>query len=168
LSFLRVAEWQTRVVVIQHVLEQTERSNTARVALKAAPAIELRTFGAQGQALVTDDLLQAWVLWPGEIALGADGIRPSTLVVLDGSWSQARKMLQRVPGLRGLTRRSLTAPVGRQSLRAAPPGGMSTLESIAEAIAILEGPDQAASLRAAHQALIQKQWEERGYVGPQR
>ena len=163
-----VAEWRTQVIVIQHVLEQTERSNTARIAMKAAPAIELRTFGAIGQSLVTDDLAGAWLLWPDEAPVSAATSFPQTLVVLDGSWSQARKMLQRVPALRGLTRRSLTAPLGRQSLRAAPAGGMSTLEAIAEAISILEGPVQASGLKDAHQALIQKQWEDRGYIGPQR
>jgi hypothetical protein len=43
---------------------------------------------------------------------------------------------------------------------------MSTLEAIAEVLAVLEGDAVAAPVRAAHEALVQKQLAERGYVGP--
>lgn len=158
---------RTRVVIIQHLLEQTERSNTGRHAVGVLEPVELRVFGAKDVPLKVDDLSGAWLLWPGEPERDVS-VPPSTLVVLDGSWSQSRKMMQRVPELRALPRFSLTAPEGRKSLRVSPPGGMSTLESIAEALAVLEGEDIAAPVRAAHEALIRKQFEQRGYVGPHR
>ena len=156
----------TRVVLIQHLLEQTERSNTGRHAAAALSTLELRVFGSREVPLKVDDLEGAWLLWPGEPEPAAATPRPSTLVVLDGSWSQARKMMQRVPQLHSLRRWSLPAPAGRRSLRASPPGGMSTLEAIAEALAALEGEAVGAQLRAVHEGLVQKQLGERGYVGP--
>jgi len=104
---------RTRVVILQHVLEQTERSNTGRHAAAVLAALELRVFGARGVPLRVDDLDGAWLLWPGEPPPDAATPRPSTLVVLDGSWSQARRMMQRVPQLHALRRWSLPAPAGR-------------------------------------------------------
>lgn len=157
---------RTRVVLVQHVLEATERSNTGRHAAAALSHLELRVFGAKGVPLQVDDLAGAWLLWPGERAPPALTPPPSTLVVLDGSWSQARKMWQRVAALRGLQRWSLPAPLGRRSLREAPPGGMSTLETLAEALEALEGRVVGDHLRAVHEALVEKQLADRGYVGP--
>ncbi len=159
---------RTRIVLLQHLLELSERSNTGRHAAAALSSVEVRVFGAQGASVKVDDLEGAWLLWPGEPEPDASVPRPSTLVVLDGSWSQARKMLQRVPELRSLRRWSLQAPKGRRSLRAAPPGGMSSLEAIAEALRVLEGAEVGAQVQAVHEALVQKQLAERGYVGPHR
>ena len=64
--------------------------------------------------------------------------------------------------------RFLPRPAGRRSLRATSPDGMSSLEAIAEALAVLEGDEVGARLRAVHEALVQRQLSERGYVGPQR
>lgn len=161
---------RTRVVVIQHVLELAQRSNTVRAAAGTWPALEVRMFGVQGATLRVDDLRadqDVWLLWPGGVT-GVPSPRPRCVVVLDGSWSQARKMMQRVPELRRLPQWSLVAPEGRQSLRAAPSGGMSSLEAIAGALEALHGVEAAAPARAAHEALVQKQLRERGYVGPMR
>lgn len=159
---------RTRIVLIQHVLELTERSNTGRHAAAALETLEARVFGQKDLPLRVDDLDGAWLLWPGEPEPASALPRPSTLVVLDGSWSQARKMMQRVPALRALRRWSLAAPPGRRSLRASPPGGMSSLEAIAEALTVLEGDGVGATLRAVHEALLIKQLADRGYVGPHR
>jgi DTW domain-containing protein YfiP len=156
-----------RVILIQHILELSERSNTGKHAARVSARVEPRVFGAKDAPLKVDDLAGAWLLWPGEAAAPVGG-PPPALVVLDGSWSQARKMMQRVPELRALPRFSLVAPEGRRSLRASPEGGMSSLEAIAEALAVLEGDEAARPLREAHEALVQKQLAERGYVGPMR
>lgn len=156
---------RTRIVLIQHVLELTERSNTGRHAAAALSNIDVRVFGQKDVPLKADDLEGAWLLWPGEPELPESIARPSTIVVLDGSWSQSRKMMQRVPEFRALRRWSLPAPAGRRSLRAAPAGGMSSLEAIAEAITQLEGEQLGARVRAVHEALVQRQLEDRGYAG---
>jgi hypothetical protein len=58
--------------------------------------------------------------------------------------------------------------VNRCSLRAAPPGGMSSLEALAWAIEALDGAGAARPIHEAHEVLVQKQLRERGYVGPMR
>ncbi len=157
----------TRIVLI-HVMERSERSNTGRHIAAALSSLELRVFGLPHTPLHADDLQGAWLLWPGESPLAPSEARPSAVVVLDGSWSQARKMMQRVPQLRSLRKWSLPTQAGRRSLRATPPGGMSTLEAVAEAVAYFEGDVVAAPLRELHESLVQKQLAERGYVGPHR
>lgn len=156
---------RTRIVLIQHVLELTERSNTGRHAAAALSNVDVRVFGQKDVPLKADDLEGAWLLWPGEPEPPESVARPSTLVVLDGSWSQSRKMMQRVPEFRALRRWSFPAPPGRRSLRAAPPGGMSSLEAIAEAVTRLEGTELGARVRAVHEMLVQRQLACRGYVG---
>lgn len=156
------------MVVIQHVLELAQRSNTLRAASGTWPELEVRLFGVQGVTLRVDDLRAeqgVWVLWPGGVT-SVPAPPPRSVVVLDGSWSQARKMMQRVPELRRLPQWSLAAPEGRVSLRAAPAGGMSSLEAIAAAIEALHGAEAAAPIHHAHRALVEKQLRERGYVGP--
>lgn len=155
-----------RVVVIQHVLELSERSNTGRHVAGAWPDTSVRRFGVAGEALALEDLDGAWLLWPGEAS--APPGRPTTLVVVDASFSQARRMVQKLPQLRALPRLSLVPPPGRRSLRAAPQGGLSTLEAVAEAVARLDGDVAARPLREAHEALVQRQLAQRGYVGPMR
>lgn len=154
---------RTRIIVVQHVLEQGERSNTAKHALAALTNAERRLYGAKDEPLRTDDLHDAWLLFPGE-GPRPQGV-PSKLVVLDGSWSQARHMIQRIPLLRALPRFSITPREGRRSLREAPPGGMSTLEALADGLRLLESEAIGAHLDAVHDALVQKQLRERGYVG---
>ena len=159
---------RTRIVLFQHVLELSERSNTGRHAAAALKQLDFRVFGAKDTPLKADDLQGAWLLWPGEPEPPRLVPKPTTVVVLDGSWSQSRKMMQRVPEFRTLQRWSLPARADRQSLRTSPPGGMSSLEAIAEAISRLEGEELGAQVRAVHEALIQKQLDDRGYVGPHR
>lgn len=155
----------TRIVLIQHLLELRQKSNTGRHAAAVLPGLSLRTFGQKESPLQVDDLEGAWLLWPSASPVGQHESPPSTIVVIDASWSQARHMMQRVPQLRGLRRWALPAPVSRRSLRTAPPGGMSTIETLAEALAVLEGEHAAQPLRDAHERLIQQQLSDRGYVG---
>jgi DTW domain-containing protein YfiP len=151
------------IVVIQHSLELKERSNTARHALALLKNAEQRLYGVKDVPLKLDDLSNAWLLWPDapQKPVGA----PSTLVVLDGSWSQTKRMVQRISEVRNLPRYSVTPKPGRRSLREAPEGGMSTLEALAEALRELESPEAGARLASLHEELISQQLRDRGYVG---
>jgi len=156
-------ETRLRIVVIQHSLELKERSNTAKHALALLKNSEQRLFGVRDVPLKVDDLSDAWLLWP-DAPSRPEG-KPSTLVVLDGSWSQTRRMIQRIPQLRKLPRYSVNPKPGRRSLRAAPEGGMSTLEALAGALHELESAEAGAQLDALHEELISQQLRDRGYVG---
>jgi DTW domain-containing protein YfiP len=73
---------------------------------------------------------------------------PRQLVVLDATWSQARRMYRKLEALRGLpTLRLPDTPMVAARLRASPgPGQVSTIEAIARALRILGDTDAAAAL----------------------
>ena len=163
---VRPVTTRTRFLVLRHALEQGKQSNTARVLALALTSCELRSYGAKGEPMQTQDLSApgTWLLFPEGAPFSPQGPAPERLVVLDGSWSQARRMLQRIPALHRLPRLSLQPPEGRRSLRSAPPGGMSTLEAVARAVELLEGPALAEPLDALHRAMIDRVLQARGYL----
>jgi len=155
---------RTRVVVLQHALEQSEVSNTGRFVPLVLKNAELRLHGARGGPARVEDLSGATLLFPGEGAPPVDLARVSTLVVVDASWSQARRMVQRVPVLRGLPRLALAVPAPARSLRDAPPGGLSTLQAVARALGSLGDATAAAALDEVHERLLARTVAARGYV----
>jgi DTW domain-containing protein YfiP len=86
----------------------------------------------------------------GAPALGPPEPPPRQLVVLDATWSQARRMFRKLAGLRGLPLLRLPdAPMPAARLRASPaPGHVSTIEAIARALRLVEGEAAAAPLEA--------------------
>lgn len=90
--------------------------------------------------------------------------RPTTLVVLDGTWRQARAMYQRVPGLAAIPAVGLSGDRGtlRRLRTSTRTGDRSTLEAIAEAIALAEGEDVAAPLFALHERFVERTLAARG------
>jgi DTW domain-containing protein YfiP len=79
---------------------------------------------------------------------------PHTLVVLDGSWGQARRMLQRIPPLRTMPRLSLPVREGERLRRPTVEGGMSTLEAIAAALDLLGDAPAARALEELHRLAV--------------
>jgi DTW domain-containing protein YfiP len=79
---------------------------------------------------------------------------PEVLVVLDGSWAQARRMLQRLAPLRDLPRLSLPPRDAERLRRPTVAGGMSTLEAIADALELLGDGEAAGGLRAVHRLAV--------------
>ena len=159
-------ETRTRFLVVRHGRETWKTSNTARIALLALTRGRLLPYSVPGEPFDAAALEapNTWLLYPGASGPPADVPPPEQVVVIDGSWSQARRMVHRLPQLRGLPRLSLPPPVpGTRRLRQPPHAdGMSTLEAIAEAVALLEGEEKAAPLRALHQRMVQAVWEGRG------
>src|SRR3989338_741793 len=158
---------RTRVLILQHPSEVEHALNTARLAALGLANGELRV-GEVFEDLAT--LLarpgyRACLLFPGEgaqpvatVAAEVDG-RPLLLVVPDGTWRKARKLLHLNPLLAALPR--LTLPEGlssRYRLRKAPmPGALSTLEAIVCALELLEAPRSYQALLKPFEALIEGQ-----------
>ena len=86
------------------------------------------------------------------------------LVVPDGTWRKARKLLHLNPLLAQLPRVTLPeGAVSRYRLRKAPgPGALSTLEAIVQALEIIEAPVSFAPLLRPFEALIEGQIEAMG------
>ncbi|MEX3776113.1 tRNA-uridine aminocarboxypropyltransferase [Pseudomonas sp. MYb118] len=156
---------RTRVLLLQHPSEVNHALNTARLAALGLNNAEL----VVGE--VFEDLprllnvpgYQARLLFPGDDAQPMQayqtGDEPWLLVVPDGTWRKARKMLHLNPLLAALPRVTLAAgAVSRYRLRKAPgPGALSTVEAIVQALQVLEAPGDFAPLLRPFEALIEGQ-----------
>jgi len=169
-------ETRTRVVLVIHRYEHRKPSNTGRLAIECLPNSEVVVRGHEAQPsapLSFDPASQPLLLFPHEDAPPlerlAGGGRPVTLVVPDGTWRQASKVRQRVPGLRDVPCVSLPPDVPSiYRLRAEAHGhGLATLEAIARALGILEGPEVRASLERVLRAMVERTLWARGTIGPE-
>jgi len=157
---------RTRFVILRHALETSRRSNSARIAALALPNCEIREHGEEDSGRTK---LPAgpgtWLLYPGGAPMEPGAAIPKRLIVLDGSWRQARRMLIRLPELHRLPRLSLSPPaVATERLRTPPlPEGMATLEAIAHAVEFLEGAAVALPLHK-----LWSQFVDRSLRGPRR
>lgn len=156
---------RTRVLLLQHPSEVNHALNTARLAALGLTNAEL-IVGEVFEDLPT--LLnppgyQARLLFPADDAqpiqvYGASD-EPLLLVVPDGTWRKARKMLHLNPLLMSLPRVTLAeGGVSRYRLRKAPgPGALSTIEAIVQALQTLEAPASFEPLLKPFEALIEGQ-----------
>lgn len=148
---------RTQVVIVRHYREQTRASNSGRLAHLALPSSVLLDHGAPGAAPVVVEPAGACLLFPGGVPLTA-GAQVERLVVLDGTWSQVRRMRRKVRGLETLRTVSLPpVPTGTPRMRASPgEGKVSTLEAIAYALGALEGEAVAAPLLQLFGTAVQR------------
>ena len=163
---------RTRVLLLQHPSEVSHALNTARLAALGLTNAELRVGEVfEGlDALLNPPGYQARLLFVGDDAqlIQADDKAgdslPMLLVVPDGTWRKARKLLHLNPLLARLPRVTLPdGAVSRYRLRKAPgPGALSTLEAIDQALDILEAPRSFAPLLRPFEALIEGQIEAMG------
>lgn len=157
----------TQVLVLQHALESYKSTNTGRLATLALAKARLGLHGGREGDLDLGavDLTGAAVLYP-DAPTATTEVR--TLVVLDGTWQQARRMLQRIDALRGLPRVSIPARVVEGSRLRKPhfDGGLSTIEAIAEALRVIEGDAPADALHALHRLFMARVRSTRGGPTP--
>ncbi|MGL4318282.1 MAG: tRNA-uridine aminocarboxypropyltransferase [Pseudomonas sp.] len=158
---------RSRVLILQHPDEQKHALNTARLAALGLQNAELKVgevFAELPQWLHPD--YQACLLFPGEAAqvlpwrAGLDrDMRPLLLVVPDGTWRKARKLLHLNPHLAALPRVCLPPGLAsRYRLRKAPgEGALATIEAIVAALELQEAPASFTTLLRPFEALIEGQ-----------
>ncbi|HEY0463471.1 MAG TPA: tRNA-uridine aminocarboxypropyltransferase [Polyangiaceae bacterium] len=155
---------RTEIILIRHITERLLTSNTGRFAALALSKSRILAYGG-GDAFDATPLSA-----PKTALLYCSGpprplpFIPERLIVLDGSFRQARRMYKRVPELRDLPEFSLPAPpvTPTRLRRPTQPEGMSTIEAIAAALSALEGPALAAPLWALHAELVSRADQLRG------
>lgn len=156
---------RTRVLLLQHPSEVNHALNTARLAalgLMNAQLVVGEVF-EDLPTLLNPPGYQARLLFPAEEAQPLQAYSPSDepllLVVPDGTWRKARKLLYLNPLLAALPRVTLAAgSVSRYRLRKAPgPGALSTVEAIVQALQVLEAPQSFEPLLRPFEALIEGQ-----------
>jgi len=160
---------QPQIVIVRHQWEAFKSTGTARLAGLALSNLRLLDMAAENPEPVRAQLAEledAWLLYPGHGEPDRERTPPRTLVVLDGTWRQTRKMLRRLPELARFPRFSLGPVDGgnsRDRLREPPrPGALSTLESIAEALSQLESMPAGQRLLDLHEQFVARTRHARG------
>ena len=156
---------RTRVLILQHPEETRHALNTARLAVLGLANAELRV--GERFAELEGELAgrEAWLLFPGEQAQTVEQLAAISepgerlLIVPDGTWRKARRILHCNPWLAQLPRLTLgVAPASRYRLRKAPgPDALSTLEAIVHCLNALEGDGRFDALLRPFEALIDGQ-----------
>ncbi|MDR9879075.1 DTW domain-containing protein [Pseudomonas allii] len=156
---------RTRVLLLQHPSEVNHALNTARLAalgLNNAQLVVGEVFDDLA-TLLNPPGYQARLLFPSDDAQPlqhyAPDDTPLLLVVPDGTWRKARKLLHLNPLLAALPRVTLVGDaVSRYRLRKAPgPCALSTVEAIAQALQVLEAPTSFEPLLRPFDVLIEGQ-----------
>ncbi|KZX63412.1 DTW domain-containing protein [Stutzerimonas frequens] len=152
---------RTRLLILQHPSEAGHALNTARLAALGLRNAQLKIAERFEEDVDADR--PSYLLFPGEDALPvsslADAGSSLRLIVPDGTWRKARKLLHVNPWLAALPRVELPAGLtSRYRLRKAPmPGALSTIEAIVAALDILESPRRYDELLRPFEALIEGQ-----------
>lgn len=159
---------ETRVVILQHPRERDMPIGTARMASLALPQSVLHvgidwSEHAALRAAISDPARPAILLYPGP---GAKDILteppqgPVTLVVVDGTWSQAKSVVRDNPILHALPRYAFAAPeLSHYRIRKEPRAELcSTIEALMHVLGALEGrPDAFRALLDPFHAMVDAQ-----------
>jgi tRNA-uridine aminocarboxypropyltransferase len=159
---VRRVETRTRFLVLRHASELARPTNSGRWAALALARLRLVDYALPG---ATPDL--SALEEPGSVVLfpsphpAPQVPPPRQVVVLDATWAQARRMIQRIPALRSLPRLSVPPralrtidPIRRPTVA----GGLCTLEAMAGALHLLGETEAARALHALHEAALERSW----------
>ncbi|HEY3351914.1 MAG TPA: tRNA-uridine aminocarboxypropyltransferase [Polyangia bacterium] len=161
-------ETTTRVVLLQHPRERDVAIGTAYMASLCLPRAELHVgvdwsdSPALARALA-DPGRRAVLLYPGAGAVDlapTPPAEPLTLVVVDGTWAQTRKVVRLNPALRALPRVTFTpATPSEYRIRKEPDAAcVSTIEALMHVLGRLEGePARFRALLDPFRAMIDAQ-----------
>jgi tRNA-uridine aminocarboxypropyltransferase len=139
----------TRVVILQHPRERDMPIGTARMAMLCLPQAELHVGmrwdeHAGLRTALGDPRRPPILLYPGPGArdiLHEPPPGPVTLVVVDGTWSQAKALVRDNPILAALPRYAFTTPeLSHYRIRREPRAEyVSTIEALMHVLGVLEG-----------------------------
>lgn len=145
---------KTKIALVIHRKELKRTTNTGQLALKCLVNSEIRIRGEQNcKPLDLSDLLtanyQTYLFFPSDdaVELTSELVQssplPIQLIVPDGNWRQASKVFSRHPELKLLIKVKISnVNTSNLHLRTEhTPEGMATLQAIALALGIIEGPN---------------------------
>lgn len=164
---IRCVANRTRITIFQHPRERFHAIGTARIARLGLANARIEVPPPRlvpGVDHPFEVLPRAGLLFPSDDALGLEtlpaGAAPDELIVLDGTWSQARALHRQNPWLDDLPHYRLEpAKPTRYRIRRAPRAQfVSTLEAIVQALEVIE-PETAGldSLLAVFDEMIDAQ-----------
>lgn len=151
-----------------HHREKFLTTNTARIATLLLPECKIHLRGLVRQTLNKEEVLlkgySPLFLFPSTEAseLNEEFLktlsRPIQLLVPDGSWRQAAKTQKRELAFQGIpTVKIPTGPASTYLLRREPKaGGLATLEAIARALKVIEGPQVSEIIEEIFAAMVSR------------
>jgi DTW domain-containing protein YfiP len=159
---------ETRVVILQHPRERDMPIGTARMATLCLPQSELHVGvrwaeHAPLRVALADSARPAVLLYPGPGArdiLTDPPAGPVTLVVVDGTWAQAKSVVRDNPILHALPRYAFATPEpSHYRIRREPRAEYcSTIEALMHVLGVLEAkPDAFRALLAPFHAMVDAQ-----------
>lgn len=169
---------RTRVVILQHPREARVPVGTARMAHLGLPNSELHPGVFFDDHARVNELSRepgTFLLFPGEGSQPPDTFEPGAvrhLVVIDGTWPQARKVLKVNPLLQRLPRVGLIPrKPGNYRIRKEPAADfLATIEAVVEVLGVLErDPPRFDAMLAAFEWMVDQQLAHAASrVGPSR
>jgi DTW domain-containing protein YfiP len=160
---------RTRVALVVHHVEARKPSNTGRLAHLVLGGSTLRVRGLRdADALPSPPAGRRLVLYPGRdarvLSPGDAGGDALTLLVPDGSWEQARRMVRRDPWLRDgeLVCLPDVGPSRYRLRRTARTDALCTFEAVARALGVLEGVEFERTLLGVLDAFVARTLALRG------
>ncbi|HMY20336.1 MAG TPA: tRNA-uridine aminocarboxypropyltransferase [Polyangium sp.] len=164
---------RTRLVILVHHVERTKSSNTGRLVAKMVPQPIVRVHGdpaREPHAPIPEGPLFLLFPDPNAIELSSAvsrSVESPVLIVPDGSWPQARRMCRRDPIAKNATMVKLPeGPATRYGLRRnARTGTVSTMEAVARALGILDGPAIEEKMLTAFEAFVDRSMYVRTHSG---
>lgn len=162
---LEPVDTRTRIVFLQHPREARVAVGTARMAHLGLVHSELYQgvdFSEHPRVSTVVSQPGTALLFPGAGAVAPDDLEhpPETLVIIDGTWPQARRMMALNPALRALPRLGLVPQQpGNYRIRREPAAHcMATVEAVVEVLAALEGDrSRFAPLIRAFDRMVERQ-----------
>ena len=170
-SLIPRLETRTRLVLVIHRAEDRKPTNTGRLATECLVNSQVIVRGHEDDPtppFVFGDDVRPLLLFPHEDATPLAELprdeRPTVLVVPDGNWRQASRVRNRVPGLRRV--HCVTLPAAEPSVYRlrfeAHPAGLATIEAVARAMGILEGPEVERAMLHPFNAMVERTLWSRG------
>ncbi|HSQ65147.1 MAG TPA: tRNA-uridine aminocarboxypropyltransferase [Polyangiaceae bacterium] len=162
---------RTRLVLVIHRVELRKPTNTGRLAADCLTNSEIVVRGHEDSPtppFVASSTSRPVFLFPHADALPLDRFArseaPVTLIVPDGTWRQAAKVRNRVPGFRDLPCVSLPPeePSIYRLRSEAHEHGLATIEAIARAMGILEGVAVRREIERIFRAMVERTLWARG------
>jgi DTW domain-containing protein YfiP len=153
------------ILVVRHWKERHKPSNTARLAALAIPKLSIVDYGGPGEHWDPEilNVPSPALLFPSE-NISPLPYSPKTIVVVDGSWPQARKLVNKLPHLSTMPRIQV-APlsIAPTRLRQPPiPEGLCTIEAIARLLDQLHGLGTGQPLDALYARVVEATVAARG------
>ncbi|MEO8874805.1 MAG: tRNA-uridine aminocarboxypropyltransferase [Polyangiaceae bacterium] len=155
---------KTRVLILQHPREEKVAINTARIAALCLENAEL-SVGVQWKDMkaLSDPERPAALLYPGAGAIDVSVSPPKgpiTLVVVDGTWWQAKKLVRSNPELAALPRYAFQPPSPSDyRIRREPHEDyVSTVEALVHVLSVLEDdPEKFLAMLTPFRAMVDAQ-----------